>query len=179
MDLENEELIDKDKTIYKMKWINKIPLNNSNHDIDVNYFECTVILKNGEKKYFSWITDIPITRNNIFMLARGGRARWKVENETFNTLKNQGYQYEHNFGHGKKHLCHVFAFLMFLAFLIDQVQSHCCGLFQAALKKAKSRISLWTDMKALFTSYFIYSWEDLFNSIAYGYKDCKLDPNSS
>jgi hypothetical protein len=22
---------------------------------------------------------------------RGGRARWKIENETFNTLKNQGY----------------------------------------------------------------------------------------
>jgi hypothetical protein len=28
----------------------------------------------------------------------GGRARWKIENETFNTLKNQGYQFEHNFG---------------------------------------------------------------------------------
>ena len=33
---------------------------------------------------------------------RGGRARWKIENETFNTLKNQGYHFEHNYGHGKK-----------------------------------------------------------------------------
>ena len=32
-----------------------------------------------------------------------------VENETFNTLKNQGYQLEHNFGHGTKNLSTVFA----------------------------------------------------------------------
>jgi hypothetical protein len=37
-------------------------------------------------------------------LTCGGRARWKIENETFNTLKNQGYQFEHNFGHGKQNL---------------------------------------------------------------------------
>ncbi len=29
--------------------------------------------------------------DNVYQLMRGGWARWKVENETFNTLKNQGY----------------------------------------------------------------------------------------
>ena len=57
-----------------------------------------------------------------------GRARWKIENETFNTLKNQGYCFEHNFGHGEKNLSTVFAFLMMLAFLIDQIQQRCCKL---------------------------------------------------
>jgi hypothetical protein len=28
-------------------------------------------------------------------LVKGGRARWKIENEAFNTLKNQGYHLEH------------------------------------------------------------------------------------
>jgi hypothetical protein len=28
-------------------------------------------------------------------MVRGARARWKIENETFNTLKNQGYHIEH------------------------------------------------------------------------------------
>lgn len=179
LDLEKYEFVDTDGTTYQMQWINNIPLNDRSHDVAVNYFECKVILKNGEEKHFSWVTDILIKKENVFLLVRAGRSRWKVENETFNTLKNQGYQYEHNFGHGKKHLCHVFALLMFLAFLIDQVQQHCCGLFQAALKKAESKVVLWTDMKALFTSYFIHSWEDLFNSIAYGYKDHDLSPNSS
>ena len=53
---------------------------------------------------------------------RAGRARWKVENETFNTLKNQGYHFEHNYGHGQQHLSVVLAMLMMLAFLLDQVQ---------------------------------------------------------
>ena len=38
---------------------------------------------------------------------RAGRSRWKVENETFNTLKNLGYNLEHNYGHGKQHLATV------------------------------------------------------------------------
>lgn len=60
---------------------------------------------------------------------RGARARWKLENETFNTLKNQGYHFGHNYGLGKQHLSEVFVFLMMLAFLIDQIQQLCCPLF--------------------------------------------------
>ena len=60
----------------------------------------------------------------------GGRARWKIENETFNTLKNQGYHLEHNYGHGEQNLSVVLALLMMLAFLVDQVQQLCCPLFQ-------------------------------------------------
>ena len=55
-----------------------------------------------------------ITRGNARHLVRGGRTRWKIENETFNTLKNQGYQFEHNFGHGSENLSVVFAMLMML-----------------------------------------------------------------
>lgn len=58
-----------------------------------------------------------------------------MENETFNTLKNLGYRFEHNFGHGKKNLHTIFALLMMLAFLIDQIQEAACGLFKEALKK--------------------------------------------
>jgi len=85
-----------------------------------------------------------------------------------NTLKNQGYQFEHNFGHGYKNLSYVLSVLMFLAFFIDQVQQHCCGLFQAALMKMQSKISLWGKMKSLFTEYDVMSWEDLFRAIARG-----------
>ena len=35
-------------------------------------------------------------------------TRWKIENETFNTLKNQGYHAEHNFGHGNQYLAYNF-----------------------------------------------------------------------
>jgi len=47
---------------------------------------------------------------NAYQIMRGGRARWKIENETFNTLKNQGYNFEHNYGLGKKNLSVVFGY---------------------------------------------------------------------
>jgi hypothetical protein len=66
---------------------------------------------------------------------RAARARWRIENETFNTLKNQGYHFEHNYGHGNKNLCSVMTMLMMLAFLIDQVQQLCCQHYQRAREK--------------------------------------------
>ena len=73
-----------------------------------------------------------------------------IENETFNTLKNQGYHFEHNFGHGNKNLSVVFAMLMMLAFLVDQTQQRCCPLFQAVLAKVGSRRSLWDKLRSHF-----------------------------
>ena len=177
--LESHEMKDEEGNTYRMRWINQIPLNDSHQEIEVNFFDSRITTKKGEETYFSWCTDIEVTKDNVWMLVRAGRARWKVENETFNTLKNQDYQYERNYGHGKKHLCHVFALLMFLAFLIDQVQQQTYGLFQAALKKSKSRIVLWEDMRAFFKHYFILSWEELFASIAHGFRGHTLIPNTS
>ena len=79
-----------------------------------------------------------ITVENIGKLAIGGRTRWHIENETINTLKNQGYQFEHNFGHGYKNLTTVFSMLMMLAFMIDQIQELCHELFKQALAKVSA-----------------------------------------
>ena len=105
----------------------------------------------------------------------GGRARWKVENETFNTLKNQGYQFEHNFGHGKKNLHTIFAFLMMLAFLIDQIQEASCGLFQAALKKQFTRRALWEKLRSFFSLYLIKSWTDLWMAMGRDFEGTELN----
>lgn len=151
------------KEIIELKFYNKIPLNESNHDLEVNFIDCFVKdLKGKIIGHFSWVTNITVTEANVYELSRGGRARWKVENETFNTLKNQGYNFEHNYGHGHQHLGHVLAILMFLAFFIDQVQQHCCSLFQAAVKKAGSRARFWRRQQSIFTELYVPSWEDLF-----------------
>jgi hypothetical protein len=47
------------------------------------------------------VKDLPVTRKTAAEIAACGRARWKIENETFNVLKNNEYNLEHNFGHGK------------------------------------------------------------------------------
>ena len=110
----------------EIAFTHKLPLNESNQDLLVNFLHYAEYGADGHRrKYFTWVTDLRITRGNARPLVRGGRARWKIENETFNTLKNQGYQFEHNFGHGQQNLSVVFAMLMMLAFLVDQTQQLC------------------------------------------------------
>jgi hypothetical protein len=180
--IKGTEVIKKDKK-KGISWVftfhNDIPLNDTYPNLLVNLLICKETLADGTTKTFTWITDIKITESNVYDLMRGGRTRWKIENETFNTLKNQGYQFEHNFGHGNKNLNMVFTMLMFLAFAIDQLQQISCAFFQAALKKAGSRIALWQKIKSLFTTYYINSWQDLFESIAFGHKGAQLAPDTS
>jgi hypothetical protein len=78
------------------------------------------------------------------------RARWKIDNETFNTLKNQGYQFGHNFGLSKQHLGEAFVLLMMLAFLVNQIQQLCCPLFKAVWKRWKTKRSLWEKVRSKF-----------------------------
>jgi hypothetical protein len=99
---------------------------------------------------------------------QGGRARRKIENETFNTLK-----------HGNLYLHTVFAFLMMAAFAIDQIQEAACGLFQAALKWRKTRKAVWERMKSYFSFFIVNSWEDLFRAIGCDYHDPVLFMNTS
>ena len=101
---------------------------------------------------------------------KGGRARWKIENETFNTLKTKNYHFEHNFGHGNRYLSTIFGMLMMIAFLIDQILEHCDALFQKALARKKRKSYFWEKVRALFDFCRINSWEDLFNAIACGYQ---------
>jgi hypothetical protein len=157
----------------ELSFCNTVPINDSNHDLEVNFIDCIVRNKKGKiTGHFSWITDIFITLDNVYQLSRGGRARWSIENETFNTLKNQGYQFEHNFGHGHKHLSHVFGLLMFLAFCIDQAQQRCCGLFQSALEKMKRKRYFWERLRSVFIEFYVDSWADLFTWIASGKGAC-------
>ncbi len=124
--------------LHRFRFFNQVPLNASNQELLVNFVEYWEI-SNKKTQHFSWVTDLTVSEWNVYLVMRGGRARWKIENETFNTLKNQGYHFEHNFGYGEHHLSVVFAMLMMLAFLVDQAQQLACQLFQAVLQKEGSR----------------------------------------
>jgi hypothetical protein len=127
-----------------------VPLNETHHDYLVNVIEYTVTRANGKTLKFTWVTRMPIkTEKAAYQLMRAARARWRIENETFNTLKNQGYQFEHNYGHGDQNLCSVFTMLMMLAFLIDQVQQLCCKHYQKAREREGTFDSLFEFVRSL------------------------------
>ena len=167
-----------DGTTHRYKYINQVQLNNSHPDFKVNFLEYWETDKKGNVQYFSWVTDIMITNDNVYDIMRGGRANWRIENNTFNTLKNQNYHFGHNFGHGNKNLSTVFGILMMLAFFVDQVQELACQLFKKARAKYKSRTSLWDEVLVMFKGFLIPNWEFLYQAIAYGYKST-IEINSS
>src|SRR5216684_9173684 len=152
---------------HHFRFVNDMPLNESRSDVRVNFIEYWEVSPD-KVQHFSWVTDFRVNKANVYKLMRGGRARWKIENETFNTLKNQGYNFDHNYGHGEQNLSVVFATLMMLAFLVDQTQQLCCALFQAVWAKLGSKRLLWERMRALFYDYRLESMRELFEALLYG-----------
>jgi len=155
------------KVLHRFKYVNKVMLNESNKDVIVNFVYYEEI---GDKKTrrFSWVTNIDINNSNVYKLMRGGRARWKIENETFNTLKNQGYNLEHNYGLGKNHLSTMFATLMMLAFCVDQIQQLCSKLFKGALKRLGSKRALWEAIRSAFNMLRVSTFKMIYELLYYG-----------
>lgn len=151
------------------RWVNGVPLNQSNPDVLVNYLDYWEVKDDKIVYQHQWITDIALTQDTVHQVMRAGRTRWKVENETLNTLKNAGYNLEHNYGHGHKHLATVFAHLMMLAFLIDQLQEHVCDLFKAARNRFYSKKALWEKIRGVFSQFLIENWSDVWLGIIYNW----------
>src|SRR3989337_3270440 len=166
----NEVVVNNGGAKHIFRYVNNVPLNDENYNYRVNVFEYWEEKLGGQKQYFSWVTSFEITPNNVFDLMRAGRARWKIENETFNTLKNGGYKFENNYGHGKDNLCSAMTMLMLLAFLIDQVQFLCCNL----RKKLKEKFRIWHKVfestRSMFQIIIWDNWSQLYESL--------LDPRS-
>ncbi|NOT78187.1 MAG: transposase [Bacteriovoracaceae bacterium] len=159
-------------------YVNALPMTGKG-DVAVNFIKFKEaiewIIDSGRKKgqikkeevEYAWITDIEISKDNIEKIVEAGRSRWKIENEVFNTLKNQGYQLEHNYGHGKKYLANNFAMLTMLAFLVDQVQEAHCDLFKATLERFKKRCSkIWRSFEFLLVSREFESWLELWSYLS-------------
>ncbi len=131
-------------------WTSGLQVCDSAPDVRVNYLLYEQTDKQGRVTRWTWITDIPLTARTVEPVMRGGRARWKIENETFNTLKNQGYHFEHNYGHGTQNLATVLALLMFLAFTTDQMLQRCWKLFGQVRAGLRTKAKLWESLRSLF-----------------------------
>jgi len=157
---------DPDGVHHEFNYYHDIPLNRSNSEYRVNVLNYTQTNKKGKKQHFTWVTKLAINAGNVYEIMRAGRARWRIENETFNTLKHQGYHFEHNYGHGKENLCSVMTMLMMLAFLIDQVQQLCHAAYQKARQHAGAFKVLFEHIRVIIRMGVFVDWETLFTYIA-------------
>jgi hypothetical protein len=158
----------KQRVIHRYRWLCDVPLRDGADALKVSWFEMEIINAAGKVTYRnSFVTDLPVGPDNVVELAAVGRARWKIENENFNVLKNNGYNLEHNFGHGKQNLAAILVTLNLLAFAIHTACDIADELWRAARKKLGPRYSFFNKLAAI-TIYLIFpSWEDLLLTLAF------------
>ncbi len=111
-----------------------MPIRDGKDALGVNWLEIEIVNKAGKTAYRnSFVTSLPVTEDNVAEIAAAGRARWKIENESFNVLKTKGYNLEHNFGHGKDNLAALLATMNLLAFALHTL----CDLTAQTWRKAR------------------------------------------
>jgi hypothetical protein len=114
------------------------------------------------------VTSLPVTRDNVVEIGACARARWKIENESFNVLKNNGYNLAHNFGHGKKYLARTFAAMNLLAFAFHTACDCLETLWQQAREAVGARARFFQDLHTI-TAYVLFpSWHSFMYTIATG-----------
>jgi len=161
-ELASLEVLDDKGRSHHYRWKNAVPLHGQANAVEVNFLEYRLINPQGKTTYRnSWVTDFQISRSNIIKLVQAGRCRWKIENECFNTLKNQGYHLEHNYGHGKNYLSYNLYLLTLLAFFFHQIFELTDGAYQACRIKAGSKRYLWEVFRGTVRILVVDSWEEL------------------
>ena len=88
----------------------------------LNAFQC--LQRNGEARTrFVWLTNFQITPDNVATLAnRGGRCRWKIENEGFNIQKNGGFNLEHAYSTGERQIKNLYILLQIAHILVQLIE---------------------------------------------------------
>jgi len=144
-------------------WAEYLPLRGDAKTVHVNWCALTVIREDtGEQLYHNaWITDHALDEGTVMAVARDGRNRWKVENEGINVLKNRGYHFEHNYGHGQRYLSMVLLTLLLLAFLFHTALALSCPSYQAVRRELGPRRTFFGDVRTLTRYLYFPTWQHL------------------
>jgi hypothetical protein len=88
-----------DRQVYR--WVNDLSYTDSaGREWSFHGIHCTETHPDGTATEWSWVTSLEVTHQTVVEVAtHGGRERWRVENEGFNTQKNSGLNLEHAYSH--------------------------------------------------------------------------------
>ncbi len=154
---------------YEYRWANTVPLIEEADTLKVNWCDVKITDGEGETLYRNaYITDWVINADNVAGLVAAGRARWKIENENNNVLKNKGYHLEHNFGHGKKHLASLLMTMNLLAFGLHTLLEVSDESYRLIRTAVGARRKFFTHLEALTTYLYFNTWEHLMDFMMRG-----------
>jgi hypothetical protein len=149
--------------LWTYRFATDVPLRAPPQALKVNWCEVTITREaTGEQIYHNaFATNHKLTEETVRPTVAAGRARWKVENEGINILKNHGYHLTHNYGHGQQHLSTVLVTLMLLAFLCHTALQLSDRTYQRLRSELGTRRTFFNDLRTLTRYLFFKSWEHL------------------
>jgi hypothetical protein len=111
-----------DGRVQEFRWVKQLDYQDSDGRCwKLNALECTETTADAERHYFAWLTALPVSRKTVEEIAqKGGRDRWKVENEGFNRQKNSGLNLEHVYSTDPENW-KAYYLLLQIAFLLVQL----------------------------------------------------------
>lgn len=148
---------------HEYQFVNQVPLRRGADALQVNWCQLRISREDDGKQLYlnSFVTNHPLTKENVVPIVRDGRARWKSENETNNVLKTKGYHLEHNFGHGQQHLANFMLTLNLLAFLFHTVLELLDEQYLALRTHLVTRRDFFNDLCALLRYMLFDNWNHL------------------
>lgn len=154
---------------YRYSWVKDVPLRDGKDALNAHGLRVEVEDAAGKATYRgAFVTSLAINPDNVAEIGACARARWKIENESFNVLKNHGYHLEHNFGHGKQHLAQLFVLLNLLAFAFRTVCDSVETLWQQARAILGTRKDFFSDLHTI-TAYLLFAnWHALCSAMVQG-----------
>ncbi len=139
------------RRVHSYRWLEDVPIRTGAVAFGVTWIghEVSEPASGKVRQSFARMTNLPVDRHNVREIAECGRARWKVENEGFNRLKNNGYHLDRNFGHGSENLASVLLVLNLLAFAMHTACNLAETAWQDARQAAGSRDRMFRQLQVL------------------------------
>ncbi len=111
-----------DGRVQEFRWVKRLTYEDSGkRSWHLDALECTERTADGAEHYFAWLTGLPVGAKTVEEIAqKGGRCRWKIENEGFNRQKNSGLNLEHVYSTDPENW-KVYYLLLQIAFLLTQL----------------------------------------------------------
>lgn len=166
---------------YLYEWTSEVNLRKTGETLFANFLSLTIFdLKNEKISYENtWMTNLEISEFNAMEMVRAARSRWKVENEGFNTLKNQEYSMEHNYGHGENNLAFNFLLLTLLSHLYHQAHELDDPVYQTLKESKGTQKNFWDSIRSAIRHILFNSWQDLITYLTSPPREYIYDPISN
>lgn len=134
-------------TLQVYRWVNRMPYqDDAKRTWIVNAIECIETVGNSATRY-AWLTALPVNSANVAVIAqKGGRSRFRIENEGFNIQKNSDFDLEHPYSTDLDKM-KAYYLLLQVAHIIVQLLEKGSLLRHLAAKTGKSPLQLFGSLR--------------------------------